>query len=289
MIDFLKYRYLYFAISGVLVVISLFSLVRYGLRPAVDFTGGVVLEIVVSQEVSAEQIESVLTSSGIDYSGVRPSGRRQFMIKAPLWGEEDKEKVLSSLADSFGEVKELRFEAVGPTAGEELVSKTIAAVGLITFLILLYLAWQLKSWLYGVCAVAGMLHDSLILLGLFSLLGHFWGVEVDTLFVTAVLTTLSFSVHDTVVIFNSVREARLRGLPFEEAVNTALTRTVIRSLNNSWTIIFMLLSLVLLGGETIRWFVVALLAGTVLGTYSSTFFASPFLILVNKVSFIRKK
>jgi len=135
----------------------------------------------------------------------------------------------------------------------------------------------------------GMLHDSFILLGVFSWLGKFWGVQIDTLFVTAVLTTLSFSVHDTVVIYNSVQEeVKKSGGSLIDSINFALNRTIIRSINNSLTIIFMLLALVLLGGGTIRWFVVALLVGTILGTYSSTFLATPLLLELNKIFKLKK-
>ncbi|MGB9613597.1 MAG: protein translocase subunit SecF, partial [Candidatus Margulisiibacteriota bacterium] len=147
--------------------------------------------------------------------------------------------------------------------------------------ILLYVAWRFKDKKFGICAILAMFHDSLVLLGSFSLLGHFFGVEVDTLFVTAMLTILSFSVHDTVVVYDRIRESQknLPHLPFEQLVNKAVTETLVRSLNNSLTIIFMLVALFLLGGETIRWFVAALLIGTISGTYSSPFTAAPLLVI----------
>ncbi|NIT03420.1 protein translocase subunit SecF, partial [Candidatus Saccharibacteria bacterium] len=134
---------------------------------------------------------------------------------------------------------------------------------------------------FGACAILAMFHDSFILLGSFSLLGHFFGVEVDTLFVTAVLTILSFSVHDTVVVYDRIRESqrRLPDTPLVDLVNKAVTETLSRSINNSLTIIFMLIALLLLGGVTIRWFVAALLIGTIAGTYSSTFTAAPLLVI----------
>ena len=144
---------------------------------------------------------------------------------------------------------------------------------------------------YGVCAVLAMFHDMLVLIGTFSLLGYLLHVEVDVLFVTAVLTILSFSVHDTIVVYDRIRELRRkeRGLTYVEMIDTAVTETLSRSLNNSLTIIFMLLALWLLGGETIRWFVFALLIGTITGTYSSTFTAAPLLVIWDSLHSRRKK
>jgi preprotein translocase subunit SecF len=156
---------------------------------------------------------------------------------------------------------------------------------------LAYVAWQFKEKKFGVCAILAMFHDTLILLGSFSLLGHFLKVEVDTLFVTAVLTILSFSVHDTVVVYDRIRESMKvhPDVPFDKLVNKAITETLARSLNNSLTIIFMLVALLLLGGTTIRWFVAALLIGTVAGTYSSTFTAAPLLVVWDKIVGKRKR
>jgi len=149
--------------------------------------------------------------------------------------------------------------------------------------ILLYVAWAFKNIRYGISAIIALFHDVLVVIGIFSLLGHFYNVEVDALFVTAVLTTMSFSVHDTIVVFDRIRESlRREKLPFDVTINKALTETMTRSINNSMTIMFMLLALVLLGGETIKWFAVALLIGTVSGTYSSPFVATPVLWMLNR-------
>ena len=178
-----------------------------------------------------------------------------------------------------GEVTELRFETVGPTIGPELVKKTIYAISFASLGILLWVAIQFKSIKFGVSAILAMFHDSFILIGSFSLLGYFFSVETDFLFVTALLTTLSFSVHDTIVVFDRIRESqKTSGDEFLDLGNRAISETMVRSLNNSFTIIFMLVALVLLGGTTIKWFAVALFIGTVLGTYSSPFVAVPLLV-----------
>lgn len=173
----------------------------------------------------------------------------------------------------------MRFESVGPSVGPELVKKTVYAVIVAATGILLWVALQFKSLKYGVSAILAMLHDSFILIGSFSLFGHFFGAEIDFLFVTALLTTLSFSVHDTIVVFDRIREIdRTEKGNFDDIANRALSETMVRSLNNSFTIIFMLVALVLLGGSTTKWFATALLVGTVLGTYSSPFVAVPILV-----------
>jgi preprotein translocase subunit SecF len=183
----------------------------------------------------------------------------------------------------------LRQEVVGPTIGKELLSKAVVAAILAILVILCYVAYAFKNVMFGIAAVISLVHDLLVMLGCFSLFGHFFGVEVDTLFVTAFLTTMSFSVHDTIIILDRVREHQRRGTSasLEELSDRALTETMGRSLTNSLTIIIMLIALVLMGGATVKWFAVGLLIGTVSGTYSSPFIATPALLLMN--TFIKSK
>ena len=175
------------------------------------------------------------------------------------------------------------FEYVGPSIGQETIRKTVISIILAVTTLLVYISFTFKKLKFGVCAILAMLHDSLILLGSFSLLGHFFGVQVDLLFVTAVLTTLSFSVHDTIVVFDRIRE--LSNTPAKEVdnINQAITDTIVRSLNNSLTIIFMLLALLLMGASSTKHFILALLIGTIIGTYSSTFTAAPLLTVWTKI------
>ena len=189
-------------------------------------------------------------------------------------------------------MREERFEVVGPTIGAEVSQKTIVAVIFAVLTILIYIAWiarkvstRVAAWKFGTSAVIALLHDSLITVGIFSVLGHFLNVEVDLLFVTAVLTIMSFSVHDTIVVFDRIKETfrKQPHIPLEQAVNLSLTETMTRSVNNSMTIVFMLLALMLLGGQTIFYFVFALLVGSILGTYSSPFVATPVLLLLEKI------
>ncbi len=178
----------------------------------------------------------------------------------------------------------LRQETVGPTIGEEAVRKTLYASLIAIAAILIYMSFAFKGITFALAGVAALLHDVLVLLGIYSLLAHFFGAEVNPLLVTAVLTTMSFSVHDTIVVFDKIREYKNNegGKNIEYFANRALTETMVRSLNNSMTIIFMLLALVLLGGSTIKFFAVALLIGTITGTYSSPFIATPIAVWLEK-------
>jgi preprotein translocase subunit SecF len=190
----------------------------------------------------------------------------------------------------IGEAEEIRFEKVGPSIGPELIKKTIYAILMAALSILIWVAYQFKRTKFGTSAILAMFHDSFILIGSFSVLGHFFQAEIDFLFVTALLTTLSFSVHDTIVVFDRIREiTRKYGGELPDVANKALTETMVRSLNNSFTIIFMLVALILLGGSSIKWFAIALLIGTILGTYSSPFVAVPLLVTWDEVQKKLKK
>lgn len=288
--NFLKYRYVYLAISLVVLIPGIGSLVLWGLQPSIDFSGGTVIEVSADGQ-SASAIEEKLRAKSVLIESVQEDADilifRTKPIERSVW-EEVKTQLASESAlltpaesTASGALEELRFETVGPVLGRELLNKTLIAAAIAVLGILLYVAWAFKSVIYGFSAVIALFHDVLVVTGIFSLLGHFYGVEVDMLFVTALLTTMSFSVHDTIVVFDRIRESiRTEKLPFDVTINKALSETMSRSVNNSLTIIFMLLALVLLGGESIRWFAVALLVGTVSGTYSSPFVATPILYLL---------
>jgi len=291
----MRYRWLYFLISALVIVPGVFSLLKWGLRPSIDFTGGSLLELQFKERKGAEvrsQIEEILKKEEIEYSSIQSSGESRILIKSKPIDRQKASLIISLVAQEVEEKPaELRFETVGPTLGKELIKKTFIAIALAAGFILLYVWRQFKEPMFGICAILAMFHDSLVLLGFFSLLGHFAGIEIDTLYVTAVLTILSFSVHDTVVVYDRIRESQKQfsGIPFEDLVNKAVTETLSRSVNNSMTIIFMLIALYLLGGATIRWFVLALLIGTISGTYSSTFTAAPLLVIWHSSMEARKK
>lgn len=287
----MKFKWLYFLISASVIIPGTISLVRFGLKPSIDFIGGTILELQFQKKsVSADDFKKVFEENKFEYNSLQLAKEGSFILRLKPITKEEVAKMESVLAEKFGEVpKEIRFETVGPTLGQELLVKTVTGIVLASIFILVYVAWRFKNAKFGVCAILAMFHDTLVLLGTFSLLGHFSGVEVDTLYVTAVLTILSFSVHDTVVVYDRIRESQklFPKVSLEDLVDKAVTETLSRSLNNSLTIIFMLIALWLLGGETIRWFSVALLIGTISGTYSSTFTAAPLLVVWDKLT--RKK
>lgn len=261
--NWMKFRYVYLAISAIFLIVGIFSIVKYGFKIGIDFTGGVVLE---------EKFES---------------GETKVFKYGQLSNEE-----LDKIRLDFKSQKavEVRYENVGPVVGPELIKKTITALIISATLILFWVTYQFKSIKFGISATLATIHDLLILLGGFSLLGHFFGAELDFLFVTAMLTVLSFSVHDTIVVYDRIREMQKKEKrTIHELANEALSQTMVRSLNNSFTIIFMLLALILMGGETVRWFSVALLIGTISGTYSSPFVAVPILVTWDEIQSRLKK
>lgn len=281
MINFTKYIWLYFMISAVVLLSGGYSLVRYGLRPSIDFSGGTLIEMKVPKKVSMDDVRIAASKMDMEVSSIQQSGESTFLIRTKIETDTRIEQLNESIASTGAAALILRKETVGPVLGKELFTKAGTAAILAVMVILLYVAYAFKNIKYGVSAIIALVHDVLVVVGMFSLFGHFYGVEVDTLFVTAILTAMSFSVHDTIVVFDRIREylRRDRSRPFEEIVNVALTETMNRSVTNSFTIIFMLVALILMGGETIRWFIVALLVGTISGTYSSPFIATPILLL----------
>lgn len=279
--NILNHYKLYFVVSLIFLIPGLLSLLFFGLKPSIDFTGGAELEVRLEKLPESEQDLVDISNDIFIIQSIQATGEHQWILKGSSISFEEKQSLIETLESKYGLVTELQFSQVGPSVSKELLAKTITAVAIVSIIILVYVWQAFDEIKYGVCAILAMFHDSLILLGSFSVLGHFYNVEVDVLFVTALLTTLSFSVHDTIVVFDRIRELQKknRSLPLIEVLNTAVIETLSRSINNSMTIIFMLLSLSLLGGESIRWFGVALLIGAITGTYSSTFTAVPLLLL----------
>ncbi len=275
----MKYWWLYFVISLAVIIPGSYSLIRYGLKPSIDFTGGTT--IVWDLQTDEDNLRKIAQEDNLSIQSISHKNDTWTIGTKAL----DRETYQTFKA-KFEGVKELSFDTVGPALGSELIRKTLYAIILAASFILFYVAYRFKNIKFGVSAILAMLHDSLVLLGVFSLLGHFMAVEIDTLFVTALLTILSFSVHDTIVVYDRIRELKKKHgyLEFEDIINRAVVETMGRSINNSLTIIFMLLAMYLLGGDTTKWFIGALLIGTVSGTYSSTFTAAPILIVWEKLT-----
>lgn len=287
-IPFMKYKWLYFAISLLVVLPGLYSLLRYGLKLSIDFTGGTLLEISASQSASLSVFSETAKSQNLELSTIQSSTDNVYLLRFKPISQEQSQKFQQTLSDSIGAITEMRFETVGPTVGAELARNALMAIIVASVFIIIYIAWSFKGipkpyspWKFGASAVIALLHDVLVIVGLFSLFGHYFKVEIDSLFVTALLTIIGFSVHDSIVVFDRIRE-NLTKLPqhtFEYIADFSLTETLVRSLNTSLTVTLTLTALLLFGGDTIRWFVVALLVGIISGTYSSIFNATPILVL----------
>lgn len=275
----MKFRKIYFVISALVIGLGALAYINWGIKLGIDFTGGSLAEYKFEDEILENELTERIKEVGLEVSLIKNEQENTVVIKTNSLSTEEREKLKTTINSYQNNVEELSFETVGPTIGPELVKKTLYALALSAVAILLWISYQFKNIKFGASAVLAMLHDSLVLLGSFAILGHFAQAQIDFLFVTAMLTTLAFSVHDTIVVFDRVRELqRTVGGNIYDLANNAISETMVRSLNNSFTIIFMLISLVLLGGESIRWFAVALLIGTISGTYSSPFVAVPILV-----------
>lgn len=282
MFNFIKYKILFITMGFVTVIVSLAAIFGFGLKPAIDFTGGTIIEVTSESLRNGDWndvVRSVFLDAGVEVGAVQTSADKNIVIKTKEIDQTKWSEIQAKLKEGNPDLIEASFETIGPTLGRELLNKTLMAILLASVALLVYIGWRFSERVYGVTAVVAMVHDVLVILGVFALLGHYLGVEVDVMFVTAALTTLAFSVHDTIVLYDRVRET-LRRSPnddFETVVNTAINATMVRSLSTTLTIIFVLVALLLLGGENIRWFVVALLVGTVTGVYSSPFIATQLL------------
>lgn len=283
--NIMKLRPLFTAISLILITGSILSTVFWGFKPSIDFTGGAVWEL-NSSKINENNYKEVFTQNQIELKSINNLGNNKYILRFNDISLSQKDSLNNSLKELDADVQELKFESLGPTLGRELLEKTIFAIILTSLFLFLFIGRRFRDFSFGTSAVLAMLHDTLILMGSFSILGHFFGAELNSLFVTAVLTTLSSSVHDTVVTFDRIRELKKQTyqLDWVKLSNQAVTETLTRSINNSMTIIIMLTSLVLLGGDTTRWFAAALLIGVVCGTYSSIGVAIPLVIFFKKHS-----
>lgn len=285
MVDFLKFGKVYLAISLTVIGIGVFSIVRWGYIYSIDFVGGTNLEYRFDKAVAEDQVRTVIEANEFDLIRLEKRAGDDYFLRLSAIDEQQEVALRTQLEEKLSsDIEVIRTETVGPTIGKEAIRKTAVAAGIAVVGILLYIAWAFKNVNFALAAIIAMFHDVLIVAGLYSVISHFFGAELDTLFVTALLTTMSFSVHDTIVVFDQIRDYRKRfGLGhIEEYANKSLTETMVRSLNNSFTIMFMLMALVLIGGSTIKFFAVALLIGIITGTYSSPFVSVPIAVWLEK-------
>jgi preprotein translocase subunit SecF len=289
----------YFAISLLMIIPGLISLALWGLNLSIDFTGGSRMTLLFPKAVNEQtvsELKTVLKEENVEVVTTQTSGNRVIIRTKPL-NEQQDAKVISSLKEKVGEFNQEEFETIGPVIGRELTFNAFKAMVVASLLIVLYIAWSFRqvpkpvsSWRFGVCTIIALLHDVLLVIGVFSILGHFFHVEVDNLFVTALLTIIGFSVHDTIVVFDRIREnlRRTAGLPFAQVVNDSILQTMVRSLNTSLTALLVLFTLLIFGGESIKWFVLALIIGIASGTFSSIFNAAPMLVLWEEIDAKRR-
>lgn len=296
--NIIKNRKIWYTISGLFVAASIFFIFYFGLRLGIDFTGGSLLEV---EYINTRPDISVLQEKikSLDFGNVvlQPSGDKGLIARSKDLTEDEHQKLLSALGLA-GELKEVRFDSIGPVIGAELQQKSWIAVAFVVIMIILYIAFAFRkvskpvsSFKFGIMAVVALVHDVTMPAGVFALLGKFLGVEIDVLFITALLTVLGFSVHDTIVVFDRVRENLKKGIgkDFEETVGLSINQTITRSINTSLTVLLVLFAIFFFGGETTKWFALALAIGVAVGTYSSIFLASPLLVTIYKFQERRKK
>ncbi len=291
MLTVLRFSKIWFGLSGLLVGGALVLLFTWGLEPGIDFRGGALLELEFPRAISVPELSQALMARGLKGAVVQPINDQRVIIKTEILDEAKTELLNKTLQEEFGDFRELRFESIGPTISRELIRKSYWQIILVCLGILFYIAYafrriskdtkrtEISPWRLGLAAVIALFHDLLITVGFFVLLGHFRGVEIDSLFVTALLTILGFSVHDTIVVFDRIRE-NAQKFPYKSfgtIIDHAIASTLARSINTSSTLVFVLLAMLLFGGQTVFYFVLALLIGVLVGTYSSIFIASPLL------------
>jgi len=285
-VSFLKYRKIYFIFSGILILASITCLFVFGLNPGIDFTGGSILEIEYKIERPSNQaMNSSLSDFDLGEIHLQPTGERGVILRMRNISEETHQEIIQKLGEK-DEIEELRFESIGPVIGQELKEKTKIVVLLSILTIVLYIAfafrklsWPAKSWQYGIASLIALFHDVLIPLGIFSVLGKFYGVQITIPVIVALLTVLGYSINNTVVVFDRIRENLLKKAgDYQEIVDKSLNQTLTRSISTSLTTLFVLISIFILGGETLKYFSLALILGIIIGTYSSLFLVSPLLV-----------
>ncbi|KKS16481.1 MAG: Protein translocase subunit SecF [Parcubacteria group bacterium GW2011_GWB1_41_6] len=296
--NFIGRRKITYFISGSLVGLSVVGLLLWGLNLGIDFTGGSLLEIGYSENPpSIQEIKDVLGKYNLGELKIQPAGDSGFILRFKNIDEKTHQEILAGLTAEKNSLIEKRFVSIGPVIGQELKQKSLLALILVGLMIVAYIAFAFRkvskpvsSWKYGVAAVLALAHDVLIPTGVFSFLGHFYGLEIDILFVTALLTILGFSVHDTIVVFDRIREnlKKRKEDSFEKAVNVSINETLTRSVITSLTVLFVLFALFFLGSQSVKYFSLALILGVSFGTYSSIFLASPLLVTWQKLA-SRKK
>jgi len=298
-----KHRNIFFAITAALTVAAFILIFTFGLKPGLDFTGGVLVEVQYNGTRPApEALTNTLVDAGFKGISLRESGDNGYTLRAAELSVEQRANLSAIFSYQGGTASIERLTEVGPTIGKELRNKSFVALGLVLLCILLFIAFAFRkvskpvsSWIYGLIALVTLVHDVIVPVGFFALLGYFTGAHVDTLFVTAILTILGFSIHDTIVVFDRTREnlrtneEHNRREDFAETAGRSLGQTFVRSINTSLTVLVTLLVLYFIGPVSTQDFALTLLVGIIAGTYSSIFLATPLLVTVEEWRKNRKK
>ena len=291
MLNILRRRYWYFGISMLVMIPGILAVAMWGIPLAIDFTGGSKLEIKIEGDInlSTSSISTILDDNGFSDNVVQIADNDIVIIRTKTMDDLSKGVVIEAFEDEFGlDVELLSFESGGPGIGREVAGRAVQAVGIAALGILSYVTYAFRgvknSFRYGVCAIAALLHDATIVIGLTAILGQYFDWEVDALFLTALLTVIGFSVHDSIVVFDRIREnlSRYRRAEYESVVNLSVVQTLDRSINTQLTALFTLFALALFGGDSIFHFVVTMMIGLFSGTYSSLFNAAPILVVWEK-------
>lgn len=295
-IPFIKHYKLWLTIAAITTIASLLVLGVFKLKPGIDFTSGSLLEVSFSaNRPPVEEIQRVFNDLDLKEAIVQRTGDLGFMVRTKFLAEDTHQQILQELKNKFETpdrtIKEEGFETIGPVVSNQLKQRALWAIILVSLSIVAYLAYAFRkvskpvaSWKYGTMAVIAMIHDIVLVLGVFAILGHYWGVEIDIAFVVAILTVLGYSINDTIVVYDRIRENLLHHTAdnFSDVVNNGLNETLMRSINTTLTVLIPLFILYFLGGSSLRNFTLALLIGMASGAYSSIFIASPLLVLVER-------
>lgn len=288
--NIIGHKSIFFTVSSILVVSSFILIMVFGFKPGIDFTGGTLWQIKTDPSVTDTALKDEFTSLGAkDAIIYKDLTSQTYMVKLQDITEANHQTYLTALKGKFGPVDELQFETIGPTVGSQLRSNAIWAIILVIIGISLYIAfafrkasYPVQSWKYGIATLLALLHDVIIPSGVIVLLGRFAGVEMDTNFIVALLVIMGFSVHDTIVVFDRIREnilLRKGNKTFTEIVNDSVVQTIARSINTSLTLVLVLVAMLIFGAPALKMFVLIMLIGVIFGTYSSIFIASPLLTI----------
>jgi preprotein translocase subunit SecF len=290
-LNVVKLRFAWFLISGLTIGLSVVALAMWGLREGIEFTGGSLLALRFEHRPSAAELQSALDASKIELGSVviQPVGDTDVQVRLKNLDEDQHQQVTKTVKEKFADATELRFDAIGPVIGEELRNKSVQGLVIALAAIMLYVAYvfrkvsvPVQSWKYGLVTIFTAFHDVIIPLGVFAYLGHYYHMEIGSAFVAAILTILGYSITDTIVVMDRIREnLQKHSGSFEEIVERSVHQTFLRSFNTSATTLLTLIAIFLFGGSTLHEFTLTLIIGIAVGTYSSIFVASPLLVSWN--------